>query len=146
MARYDGFRTTPMMTLDELMLAASIHEIGAHSYEHASMAMETDRYLADDARMCASWLHKTLGLAPAIYAFPNGSHRAGQAEIVRSAGFRHVLLVRNGFSQSSEWCHPRFGLYGNTCAELKFRAVGGMAAVRAGVKRPEDPGRDNEPR
>lgn len=146
MARYDGFRTTPMMTLEDLKSAADTHEIGAHSYEHASMAMETDQYLADDARNCALWLHQTLGLAPAIYAFPNGSHRAGQAEIVQSTGFRHVLLVRGEFSRPSEWCHPRFGLYGNTCSELKFRAVGGMAAVRAAVKTLEGRGQDNERR
>ena len=54
-SRFDGFRETPVMSLDEIRQIATTHEIGAHSFEHASMAAETDDYLLEDMRRCRDY-------------------------------------------------------------------------------------------
>ena len=122
--RFDAFRTTPMMTLDEVRQIAVEHEIGAHSFEHASMAAETDEYLQDDLGRCRMYFNQRLGLRSKIYTFPNGSCRPGQANRVLSSGFEHVLLVGNNRSTVTAQCHHRFGLHTQTLPEAKFRALG----------------------
>src|SRR5262249_34370211 len=117
LARFDGFRMTAMMTIDDVRQLAGEHEIGAHSFEHATMAVEGDAYLSDDVAQCRAWCHDRIGAAPRVYAFPNGSAGVGQAEIVRQAGFEHVLLVGERFSDSTRWLHPRFNLHAANIAE-----------------------------
>ena len=131
-ARFDTFRTTPMMTVDDIREIAEEHEVGVHSFEHASMSAESDHYLADDAARCRAWFSQMLAGRPRVYAFPNGAARQGQAEIVRQAGFEHVLLVGEMFSQSERWLHPRFTMYAANAAEARFRAMGGLKPVPAG--------------
>lgn len=128
-ARFDRLRFTPMMTREEVREAASRHEIGAHSFAHASMAAETDAFLREDLARCRDYFSDALGLTPSVYAFPNGSHREGQPELVRAAGFAHVLLVGRRFSRSDVWCHPRFALHATGTAAARFRALGGLRAI-----------------
>lgn len=127
--RFDGFRTTPLMSREDVRQIATLHEIGAHSYDHASMAAETDAYLTNDLTRCRAYCDEILGLPVNIYAFPNGSCRAGQAEIVRNAGFEHVLLVNEDFSDTRALAHKRFTTYGKRLAEARFRAVGGFRHI-----------------
>lgn len=124
--RFDEFRTTPVMTLEDVREVAGAHEIGAHSFEHAGMAAETDDYLEDDLHRCRAYLQEKIGLPPRVYAFPNGSFRAGQEATVLAASFEHVLLVGNGWSNATARIHGRFGLHAVTMAEAKFRATGGF--------------------
>ncbi|MEL6299159.1 MAG: polysaccharide deacetylase family protein [Pseudomonadota bacterium] len=132
LGKVSGFRPTPMMTVDEVREAARHHEVGAHAFEHASMAFETNDYLADDARRCRVWFHQQLGISPDVYALPNGSYRPGQPQIVRDAGYNHVLLVGDDFSSPRATVHKRFTARGRSLAEAKFRASGGFV-------RPQDP-------
>lgn len=128
-ARFDSFRPTPMMGAATLRQLTGTHEIGAHSFEHATMTAETNAYLAEDMVRCRRWFSETLGLRPSVYAFPNGACRPGQAEAVHAAGFKHVLLVGNGFSRPLAWCHHRFNFHAQSSCEARFRATGGF--VRA---------------
>jgi len=122
--RFDGFRTTPMMTRTQVVETAGAHEIGVHSWEHASMSVESDEYLLDDVRRCKDFL-ADLGAVPSfIYAFPNGLLRDEQAAAVHAAGFDHVLSVGENFSRPTNWLHNRFTFYGDTIAEARFRALG----------------------
>lgn len=129
--RFDGWRTTPLMTLEDLRQISAVHEIGAHSMEHATMAAETDDYVANDARECQHWFDRSLGLAPRVYAFPNGSLRPGHAEIVAAAGFDHILLVGEHFSHLDATEHGRITMYGHSMAEVRFRATGALARPTA---------------
>lgn len=128
--RFDGFSVTPVMSVHEIAEVAGYHEIGSHSFEHATMSAETDDYVAKDAARCRDWHIGLLGRQPDVYAFPNGSADAGHAEIVRAAGYRDVLLVGENFSRPGNWLHKRFTMYGNTTGELKFRAVGAMTDAK----------------
>src|SRR6266481_2976228 len=53
--KFDAFSTVPMLTLDHVRQVAGIHEIGAHSFEHATMEAETADYLRADAARCRDW-------------------------------------------------------------------------------------------
>jgi peptidoglycan/xylan/chitin deacetylase (PgdA/CDA1 family) len=123
-SRFEEFRPTAMMSREEVRQISSAHEVGAHSFEHASMAFESDDYLREDARKCREYFLTNLGYAPQIYAFPNGSARAGQAKIVHGAGYKHVLLVGQDYSRPGAWLHPRFGLYAKSDHEGRARALG----------------------
>lgn len=127
--KFDGFRTTPMMTVADITELAAEHEIGAHSFEHATMSAETSDYLALDIERCREWFASRLNAMPAIYAFPNGATAPGQAEMVREAGFLTVLLVGEQFSRHGNWLHYRFTMYGKSSAELRFRATGGFVKL-----------------
>lgn len=129
--RCDGWRTTPLMTLEDLRQISDVHEIGAHSMEHATMAAETDDYVANDARECQAWFGRSLGQAPRVYAFPNGSQRPGHAQIVAAAGFDHILLVGERFSHLDAAEHERITMYGRNMAEVRFRATGASARPTA---------------
>jgi peptidoglycan/xylan/chitin deacetylase (PgdA/CDA1 family) len=124
--RFDGFHTTPVMSVEEARQIATVHEIGSHSFEHANMAEETDAYLRDDIDKCFDYFQTQLKIRPIVYAFANGSARPEQTEVIRAAGFRHVLLTGDGFSHRSNWLHKRFTMFAKTMAEAKFRALGGL--------------------
>jgi hypothetical protein len=70
-----------------------------------------------------------------VYAFPNGSHRSGQAELLRREGVRHVLLVGDTASQPDAWLHPRLTLRGHSTAELRVRTTTAGALHRRGARR-----------
>ncbi len=124
--KFDAFSTVPMLTLDHVRQVAGIHEIGAHSFEHATMEAETADYLRADAARCRDWFRRYLASEPEVYAFPNGSARPGQSEIVRDSGYQTVLLVGERFSRPQGWLHPRFTMYGDSAGELRFRALGAL--------------------
>lgn len=124
--RFDGFRTTPMMSVEEARQITIVHEIGAHSFEHATMAEETDAYLREDVGRCIDYFETRLRIRPSVYAFANGSARPGQAELIHAAGFPHVLLTGEEFSRRSNWLHRRFTMFAATRSEARFRALGGF--------------------
>ena len=139
--RFDGFRTTAMMTLDEVRQIATEHEIGAHSFEHASMAVETDDYLRDDLKRCRTYFEERIESSPRIYAFPNGSCRPGQINHVLAGGFDHVLLVGNDWSDVTADSHHRFGLHAQTLPEAKFRALGSFRGLAIAIDKRSNLGR-----
>lgn len=122
--RLDGFKETPVMSLEDIRQISKAHEIGAHSFEHATMEFETDDYLREDALRCRQYFATQLCLEASVYAFPNGSARPGQAEIVSASGFKHVLMVGETYSQPGAWLHSRFSLYARTSVEARARALG----------------------
>jgi peptidoglycan/xylan/chitin deacetylase (PgdA/CDA1 family) len=132
--RLDGRWATPMMTAADVREVSQVHEIGAHSFEHASMAYETDAYLAADARRCRTWFRDRVGLDPQIYAFPNGSLREAQPAVVRDLGYPVVLDVGERFSRLDATLHSRFTFYADSLAEARFRAVGGRLDPRSQIR------------
>jgi len=130
--RFDAFRTTPLMSLDEVRQVATVHEVGAHSFEHATMPAESDEYFTIDLARCQDWFVHNFGKKSDVYAFPNGAAKAGQAKLARAAGFSTVLLVDEKFSHCRNWLHPRFTMYAKSRAEARFRALGGLRQPSVG--------------
>lgn len=124
MERAPDFKRTRMMSAGDVREAAATHEIGAHSFSHESMEFEKLEFFVEDMEKCFDYFRHTLGLPLKIYAFPNGSHRPKQVELLRQAGIEHVLLVGEGFARPTQRVYERFTFYGDSPAEAKFRALG----------------------
>ena len=114
----------PMLSREEIREIVSKHEIGAHSFHHASMGIESDDYLRADVKACRQYFLDKLSMRLAIYAFPNGSHRPGQSEILRSEGIEHVLLVGEDFSATDAHVHHRLTFDARFEPEVYFRGTG----------------------
>jgi len=125
---WDEFRPTSMMSRDDVRQIASEHEIGAHSYDHASMECESDDYLRSDVERCARYFDERLGRPMSIYAFPNGSCRPSQIDILLGLGIDHVLLVGEAFSDRKA-VHRRFTFHARGPSEARFKSHGGFVPV-----------------
>ena len=126
---WDDFSPTPMMSQEEIKQLARVHEIGAHSYSHATMVFETDDYFQEDLKKCREYFLNRLGIPVDIYTFPNGSYRESQLEMARDSGYKHILLVSDLFSKTDTDVHFRFGFEAQSKREVLFRALGGLAKV-----------------
>jgi peptidoglycan/xylan/chitin deacetylase (PgdA/CDA1 family) len=115
---------TAMMTVPDVRQAADHHEIGVHSFSHESMEFETDEYFLDDLQRCRSFFDRELRRPMRIYAFPNGSYRDGQIELLHREGFEHVLLVGERPSSADRFVHHRFTFGGTSRSEIRLRAMG----------------------
>lgn len=133
LACYPEFAATPMMTREEVRQTGAVHELGAHSYEHASMACETGDYLKADVNRCRDYFRDVLGLPLSIYALPNGSYRRDQLDLLETAGLEQILLVDEDFSRRDATFHRRFTFDARSRPEVRFRATG---AFRAPLGRP----------
>ena len=125
---WQEFHPTPVMTREEVRQVADAHEVGAHSYEHASMDHESDTYLVADVRRCRTYFEEVLGQGMHIYAFPNGSCREDQITLVRDAGVKHVLLVGERFARGGH-VHHRFTFDARSMSEARFKSHGGLATI-----------------
>lgn len=124
MEKAPSFETTRMMSAAEIREAARTHEIGVHSFSHESMEYEDDQFFLEDLRRCREYFASALGLPLDIYAFPNGSYRAEQVGLLRREGFARVLLVGERFARAGSHVYPRFTIYGESAAEVRFQALG----------------------
>lgn len=130
-----GFTSTPMMTRDDVLAVASNHELGAHSYEHATLSVESDAYVIEDAKSCREYFAETIKRPTNIYALPNGGYRAHQLDLIRAEGFEHILLGDQPRSRLDALNKTRFAMYGDSPSELRCRAAG-LHQVRARKRKP----------
>ena len=124
-----GFQPTAMMTLEQVRQAATYHEIGVHSYEHATMTQETDEYFCYDAKRCKSYMKEELDMDAGVYAFPNGGYRFSQIAHLIDLGYETILLVDNAFGRKKDNILPRFNFVAAGNYEARFRAVGGFSPI-----------------
>ena len=59
-----------------------------------------------------------------IYAFPNGSYRPEQIDLLSHKGIEHILLVDEKFAEPHINIFPRMTIYGDSGAEVRMRSVG----------------------
>jgi len=116
--------TIRMIRLRDLQSIARDHEIGAHSFTHESMGCEDNSFFAEDLDRCCEFFCKELNLPLSIYAFPNGSYRYEQIEILRGRGIKHILLVGERLASRSNPVCPRITVFGDTTEEACFRSLG----------------------
>jgi peptidoglycan/xylan/chitin deacetylase (PgdA/CDA1 family) len=122
--RYPEFCGTAMMTVEEVRQIGERHEIGAHTYHHASMAYESNDYLRADVAACRAFFDGKLGFPLDIYALPNGSYRPEQLEILAGENIPYVLLVDENFSWPGSRFHRRITFDATSRDEVRFRATG----------------------
>jgi peptidoglycan/xylan/chitin deacetylase (PgdA/CDA1 family) len=121
-------RPTRMMDVSDLRQAAALHEIGVHSYEHETMAYETDEYFSADLDRCAQFFDEVIKLPLDIYAFPNGLARQEQVERLLARRIRDVLLVGDRYSSQAERTRHRFNIAAPTITQLRLQVLGFNAA------------------
>ncbi len=124
MEALDGFAPTPMMNREDVLTVSGHHELGAHSYEHATLSVETDAYVIEDAKLCRRYFAETIRRPTNIYALPNGGYRLHQLDLIRSEGFEHILLCGETQSRLDAPNKTRFTMYGDSPSELRCRAAG----------------------
>ena len=125
---WHAFKPIAMMSAEEIRQISNIHEIGGHSFDHASMAFESDAFLQSDVARCQAYFTEKLGQAMTIYAFPNGSCRLEQIELVRDAGIDHVLLAGRGFDSGGP-VHTRHNFDAASSREVRVEALGGRERI-----------------
>lgn len=125
LSRLDKFQPTRMMSRADIKQILEVHEIGVHSFEHASMSTESEKYFIADLIKCSKYFIEAFEIPATIYAFPNGSHRLEQVQQALSAGYKHILLVGNDYSMKDFNVHSRFGIHASSEREVLFRALGG---------------------
>ena len=124
MEKAPALETTRMMSTEEIREAARSHEIGVHSFSHESMEYEENSFFLEDLRRCSDYFAGALGAPLKIYAFPNGSYREEQIELLKREGVEHVLLVEERFARAGARVYPRFTIYGESPVEVRFQALG----------------------
>ena len=122
--RKSEFQLTRMMNTEEIRQIAEIHEIGVHSFSHESMEFEENSFFEDDLQKCLKYFDEKLQIPLEIYAFPNGSFRLEQIEILRKYGIKYKLLVGEEYARKDADVFPRFTIYGGTKLENRFQALG----------------------
>jgi peptidoglycan/xylan/chitin deacetylase (PgdA/CDA1 family) len=123
--RLNKFQPTRMMSRTDVKQILEEHEIGVHSFEHASMASESEEYFISDLDKCREYFLEAFNIPATIYAFPNGSHRTNQAHQALKSGYKNILLVDNDYSMKHFNVHSRFGIHAESEREVLFRAMGG---------------------
>ena len=115
---------TKMLNKDDIVNISKIHEIGAHSYSHESMAIEPKKFFENDFFKCKEYFNNTLKLPLDIYAFPSGSYKNYQLGFLQENGVEHILLVDEKYAFYDTKIYNRFTYYGDTVSEIKIRALG----------------------
>lgn len=126
---YEELKTAKIMTIEDLKECKANHEIGLHSFSHASMNFETDNFFEQDLLNCKNWYESNLQSSPQIYAFPNGSYRESQIDLTIKHSFRHILLVGNTYSKPHKLSHSRFSFHANSKSEMIFRTFGALQKI-----------------
>ena len=119
-----NFPLTRVMNLQEVKEISNEHEIGVHSYSHESMGYEENEFFKDDLEKCSRYFTESLQMPLNIYAFPNGSYRPEQIEILKEKSVKHILLVDECYAQINQSIYPRFTVYGLSKLETRFVSLG----------------------
>ena len=126
---YPEFLCASVMTKKDIMQISSIHEIGAHSFEHLSMENQNKGYFLTDLKKCKEYFLESLQLDCDIYCFPNGSATAEQIGLAKEYGFQNVLLVGEKYSDATSGVFNRFTLDVSSMAEAKYKSFGRRALL-----------------
>ena len=115
---------TRMMNRQEVLQISEFHQVGAHSYSHESMEFEDDSFFENDVTKCHEYFREQLNLPLETYAFPNGSFRSEQVDILKKSGIRNILIVGEDYSRLDDSVFSRFTIYGSSTTEVKYQALG----------------------
>jgi peptidoglycan/xylan/chitin deacetylase (PgdA/CDA1 family) len=116
---------TRMMDLRDVRAAAAAgHEIGAHSYDHDPMDVETFGDFRADLDRCERSFRERLALPMDVYAFPFGRHRPEHVDELLGRGVRAILLVGDRLASRSGPVYARLALGSRDPYMLRLEALG----------------------
>lgn len=126
---YPEFLCASVMTKKDILEVSSVHEIGAHSFEHLSMESQNKEYFLNDLKRCKEYFFEELCLDCDIYAFPNGSATEEQVLLAKKNGFKNILLVGEKYSNGSDGVFNRFTFDARDIHEAKYKSFGRKALI-----------------
>ena len=126
---YPEYLCASVMTKKDVLQISSIHEIGAHSFEHLSMESQDEEYFLNDLKKCKEYFLESLYLDCDIYCFPNGSATAEQIILAKKYGFQNVLLVGDKYSNTTSGIFNRFTFDVSSMNEAKYKSFGRRALL-----------------
>lgn len=115
----------PMLSLSQVKEIAREHEVGAHSFAHESMGLQTLAYFEGDLERCLTWFAQH-GLTMGLYAFPNGSYREEQLASAEARGIRTLLVGERAAQRTWPALH-RVTMFGRSARELRARVARALA-------------------
>jgi peptidoglycan/xylan/chitin deacetylase (PgdA/CDA1 family) len=117
----DGVRT----------LVAEGHEIGGHTLTHPLLTQLDLNAISNEVTGDRNRLGDLLGFAPVSFAYPKGAHDEIVRRVVRDAGYRCAVTVREGLLEKDldPWTLPRVQVNG-TMGMVQFRSKLSVALRR----------------
>lgn len=127
---YPEFLCASVMTKKDVLEISTIHELGAHSFEHLSMETQSHDYFLNDLKRCKEYFLNELNIDCDIYAFPNGSASNEQVLLAKRCGFEKVLLVGDTYTNTNDGVFNRFTFDAKNIQEAKYKAFGRSVAIK----------------
>lgn len=124
MSRIDAPATRMMDLRDVREAATQGHEIGAHSFDHDPMQLESLDTFREDLDRCETVFREQLALPLEVYAFPFGGHRTEQVDLLLQQGIRAVLVVGDGYASRDGPVYRRFNVGARNPYLLRLEALG----------------------
>lgn len=118
---------TRMMGLDDVRRVSATHEVGAHSFAHDLMEVETLEHFREDLERCDAFFREHLGRPVDVYAFPFGGHRPEQVTHLLERGVSAVLVGGDRYARTTGPVYPRFNVAARGSYALRLEALGARA-------------------
>ena len=115
------------MDLSQIKSLKDICEIGAHSYEHATMTKESLEYFKEDVLQTLKFFSNNYLDKPKIYAFPNGKYTDDHIKYLKTKDFKFILLVENNFNKfDNSGVFYRFPVLGSSYQKNVYTSLGAL--------------------
>jgi len=102
-----------------IMQNTGLIQLGSHTSRHATLTSETDRDIRRELEESRATLTEQTGVAPEIFAYPNGMYNRRVIELVRSAGYKAALSTNPGTTtkRSNPMAIPRIAVDDTTVTQ-----------------------------
>lgn len=88
-----------IMSWSELRACADVFSYGGHTHTHPIMSSQSRQAQRDDVQTCVEHLHNELGVAPLMFAYPNGEpgdYNEDSIAVLREAGYQWAFTTEEG--------------------------------------------------
>ena len=116
--------STKILSLSNLNEIKPYCDLGAHSFYHSNMSVESKKFVTQDMVECKKWFKKNLNKEVDIFAFPNNSYKKEQIELALELGYSYVLTVNGAAVDQSSDYYDRIGIDATSKAEAIFKVLG----------------------
>ena len=121
--------SSKMLSLSNLKEIESYCDLGAHSFYHSNMSVESKKFVTQDMIECKKWFKKKLNKEVDIFAFPNNSYKKEQVDLALELGYAYILSVNNTVVDRSTNFYDRIGIDATSKAEAIFKVLGGLKKI-----------------
>jgi len=104
-----------LMNWDEVreMHASGLIEFGAHTHNHVMLDQVPLAEAAQEIKLSRDEIERQLGVAPTLFAYPNGNYTAELEALLARHGFKAAVTTRKDWVQKgvSPFAIPRIGMH-----------------------------------